>query len=199
MVLSAALQVILAAAVVGPAVRARRRWTAPWLTLAVLIILLICAVAQVRYPWLLESAERSAMVQHGQSWRLISAPWFQDGGLSGTLLNLAMLVAIGWVGETELTRPCWIGAYVCGALVGGMAGLAWQPVGAGNSIAVLGVAGAAFAERALRASSPRERLTGASPLILCLFMTAMRDIHGVAALAGALFAPLFGISRRQDV
>lgn len=184
--LSAVLQVLLASAVVGPAIRTRRRWTVPRLTLGVLVILLACAAAQARFPSLLSLCERSPMVERGQPWRLLTAPWFQDGGISGTVLNLILLLAIGWTAETELMRRCWIGSYVCGALVGGVAGLSWQPVGAGNSIAVLGVAGALFAVRGSRAASPPQRLYRASPLLLCLVMAGVRDIHGVAALAGAL-------------
>jgi membrane associated rhomboid family serine protease len=177
---------LVAGAAVGPAIRARRRLVVPTLTGVVLVVLIVCAVAQIRVPPLLAFAERSEMVEHGQVWRLLTAPWFQDGGLSGTLLNLVMLVVIGWVAEAELDRRCWIGAYACGALAGGLAGLAWQPVGAGNSIAVLGLAGAVFAARALRAQSLRQRLAGAWPLLICLAMAGLRDIHGAAGLAGAL-------------
>lgn len=139
--LSSALQVLLSGVALGPLLRARRRFAVPKLTLGVLSILILCALAQAGYPGLLQITERSPMVLQGQAWRLLTAPWFQDGGSSGAALNLSMLVAIGWAGETELERPCWMGAYACGGLAGGLAGLAWQPVGAGNSIAVRGVAG----------------------------------------------------------
>jgi rhomboid protease GluP len=186
LVLSSGLQVLLASAAVGPAVRARRRSAVPALTFGILVILVVCAAAQLRFPSLLSLSERSPMVERGQVWRLLTAPWFQDGGLSGTMLNLILLVAIGWAAESELKRRCWIGAYVFGGLAGGVAGLAWQPIGAGNSIAVLGVAGALFAARMLRAESPRQRLHRAWPLFVCLLMAGLRDIHGLAALAGAL-------------
>ena len=177
---------LLAGAAVAPAVRARRRPFVPRLTGAVLAVLIACAFAQIRFPSLLALAERNRMVERGHVWRLLTAPWFQDGGWSGGVLNLFMLVVVGWVAESELNRRCWIAAYACGALAGGLAGLAWQPIGAGNSIAVLGLAGAVFAARALRAQSLRERLSGAWPLLICLAMAGLRDIHGAAGLAGAL-------------
>lgn len=185
-VASAALQVLLASAAVGPVIRARRRLAVPGLTVGILVVLVLCAAAQSYYPPLLTLSERSPMVEHGQAWRLLTALWFQDGGSSGTVLNLILLVAIGWPAESELKRRCWIGAYLFGGLAGGLAGLAWQPVGAGNSIAALGVAGALFAARGLRAESPRRQLYRASPLLVCLLMAGLRDIHGLAGVAGAL-------------
>jgi membrane associated rhomboid family serine protease len=184
--LSSALQVLLAGTAVGPAIRARRKLPAPRLTIGVLSVLFACAVAQAFHPALLALGERSPMVGHGQPWRLLTSPWFQDGGLAGTVFNLIMLVAIGWVAEATLGPRCWVTAYASGALAGGLAGLVWQPVGAGNSTAILGVAGALFAARAMRAGSRGQRLNAAAPLLVCLVMAGLRDIHGPAVLAGAL-------------
>lgn len=183
--LSSVLQVVASAAV-GPATHAHRRLPVARLTVGLLMVLAACAVAQTLYPPLLALSERSPMVEHGQPWRLITSPWFQDGGLAGTVLNLIMLVTIGWVAETKLNRRCWIAAYDGGALAGGLAGLAWQPFGAGNSTAVLGVAGALFATTVLRGRSRGQRLYAAAPLLACLLMSGLHDIHGPAMFAGAL-------------
>lgn len=184
--LSSVLQALVASAVVGPVIHAHRRLPVARLTVGLLMVLVACVVAQTLYPPLLALSERSPMVEHGQPWRLITSPWFQDGGSAGTVLNLIMLVTIGWVAEAELSPQCWIAAYVGGAFAGGLAGLAWQPVGAGNSTAILGVVGALFATTALRDGSLGQRLYAATPLLACLLMSGLRDIHGPAMFAGAL-------------
>lgn len=184
--LSSVLQALVASAAVGSAIHERQRLSMPALSAGLLVVLIACFVAQVLYPPLLALSERSPMVAHGQPWRLLTSSWFQDGGPAGTALNLTMLIAIGWVAETKLSRRCWVAAYMGGAVAGGLAGLAWQPFGAGNSAAILGVAGALFATTALRGESRRQRLYGAAPLLACLLMAGLHDIHGPAMAAGAL-------------
>lgn len=184
--LSSVVQALVASAAVGSAIHARRRLPVARLTVGLSVVLIACAAAQALHPSLLALSERSPMVERGQPWRLVTSPWFQDGGPAGTVLNLIMLVAIGWVTEAKLSPRCWIAAYVGGALAGGLAGLAWQPFGAGNSTAVLGVAGALFATTAIRGGSRRQRLYAATPLLACLLMSGLHDIHGPAMFAGAL-------------
>jgi len=190
--LSSVLQALVASAAVGPAISAHRWLPMPRLTAGLLVVLIACFVAQALYPSLLALSERSPMVGHGQPWRLLTSPWFQNGGPAGTALNLIMLAAVGWVTEVKLSRRCWITAYVGGALTGGLAGLAWQPFGAGNSTAILGVAGALFAGTAFRGGSRRQRLYAATPLLACLLMSGLHDIHGPAMATGALIGTACG-------
>jgi len=62
--------------------------------------------------------------------------------VAGTVSNLAFLALIGVIAEQVLSRPQWLALYLAGGAAGELAGYAWQPVGAGNSVAVCGLAGA---------------------------------------------------------
>jgi membrane associated rhomboid family serine protease len=184
--ISSVAQVVLASAAARGAIRRIAHWRVPLLTLAVLLILALCLALQLRDPGLLPLVERNATaIRHGEYLRLVTAMWFQDGGLSGALLNLAMLAVVGWIAEAELVRARWILGYAAGGLAGQVTGLIWAPIGAGNSVATLGLAGGLFA-RYLRDARGAGALLPAGALLLASVMVALRDIHGVAALAGAI-------------
>jgi rhomboid protease GluP len=65
----------------------------------------------------------------------------QDGGVPGAVWNIAGLVVLGVLAEQACRRGAWLAAYLGAGLVGELVGWAgWQPVGAGNSVAVCGLA-----------------------------------------------------------
>ena len=105
-------------------------------------------------PGMLRHLERSPAGLHGDWWRTATALFTQDGGVPGTLSNLAYLVAIGTIAEQTLSRPRWLLCYFGAGLVGEMAGYAWQPHGAGNSIAICGLAGAVAVALWMRSELP---------------------------------------------
>jgi membrane associated rhomboid family serine protease len=76
----------------------------------------------------------------GEWWRLATSLLVHDGWVA-LVGNLVLLVVIGAAAEARLPRPAWAGLYVAGGLVGELVGLRWQPHGAGNSVAVFGLAG----------------------------------------------------------
>jgi len=80
-------------------------------------------------------------IADGEWWRLGTSLLFQDGGTVGTLSNLVFLAVIGVLVERALGRWRWIALYLAGAVAGQLAGLAVERVGAGNSIAICGLAG----------------------------------------------------------
>ena len=100
------------------------------------------AIAQAVVPGLLGSLQRTPEGLHGDWWRTGTALFGQDGGVVGALSNLAFLLILGAIAEQFLAAWQWLACYFGAGLAGELAGYAWQPVGAGNSIAVCGLAGA---------------------------------------------------------
>lgn len=117
-------------------------WRVPLLTLSVLLVTVIANAAQVLDTGLLESWERSPQMSHGEWWRLGTALFVQDGGALGTIANLGFLLVLGTLCEQVFTRWEWSACYFGAGVIGEIAGHFWQPVGAGNSVAVCGIAGA---------------------------------------------------------
>lgn len=100
------------------------------------------SVAQWLYPGLLARLERTPAELHGQPWRVLTSLFVQDGGLVGTLSNLAFLLVLGVAAEQVLTRHRLLLHYFGAGILSQLVGTAWQPVGGGNSVAVCGLAGA---------------------------------------------------------
>lgn len=195
--ISSVAQVALASAAVHRTARGGIRPPIPLLTTVVMLALVVCLILQLRDPGLLSLVERNAAdIERGEYLRLVTAMWFQDGGIGGALLNLGMLAVVGWAAETELGPTCWMLGYGIGGIAGQAAGLAWAPIGAGNSVATLGLAGSLFARRVLDARGAQAWLP-AGALLLAGVMATLRDIHGVATLAGAA-ALLFGAAPIRD-
>jgi membrane associated rhomboid family serine protease len=114
----------------------------PGVTAAVFGLTTASNLLQFVVPGLLRHLERSPAGLHGDWWRTVTALFTQDGGVAGTLSNLAFLVAVGVIAEQVLSRPRWLLCYFGAGLVGEFAGYGWQPYGAGNSVAICGLAGA---------------------------------------------------------
>jgi membrane associated rhomboid family serine protease len=139
------------------------------------------AIAQAAAPGLLASLQRSPEGLHGDWWRTGTALFAQDGGVVGALSNLAFLLILGAIAEQFLTAGRWLACYFGAGLVGELAGYAWQPVGAGNSIAVCGLAGALVV--ALWARTPG--VAPAAPLFLLYWCGALLgSVCWPALLAG---------------
>lgn len=164
---------------------AGRRPRLPVLTGGLVLLLTAGYAAQLCWPDLLPRFERNAgAIAQGQVWRLFTSLWLQDGGRAGAFWNILGLAVIGGAAEQRLAQPRWLAVYFASALAGGIAGLWWQPVGAGNSIATLGLAGALFA------AGTRARDAWAWPLSLAGLALAavtatLHDLHGIAILTGA--------------
>jgi membrane associated rhomboid family serine protease len=69
----------------------------------------------------------------------------QDGGLFGLIFNVGTLLVLGVLAERRLGRWRWLVLYLGGAAAGQAMGYLAGTVGAGNSIANLGLAGGLIA------------------------------------------------------
>lgn len=114
----------------------------PWLTLTVFLCTAVPSCLQAAVPAILRDLERTPAGLTGQWWRSVTSLTVQDGGVLGTLSNLAFLLIIGTIAEQVLTRPRWLALYLVPGLAGEFVAYGWQPTGAGNSVAVCGLSGA---------------------------------------------------------
>jgi membrane associated rhomboid family serine protease len=118
----------------------------PRATAAVLTVTAGCSILQFPYPPLLAALRRDpAALAEGQWWRLVTPLVVQDGGVAGTVSNLLFLAVLGVLAERLLGARRWLVLYGAGAVAGTAAGYAWNPHGAGSSIALCGLAGGVLA------------------------------------------------------
>ena len=169
----------------------RREMRLPRMTLTLLIVIAVSMGFQLFFPSLLPALERDAVrLRAGEWWRLVTPLFVQDGGLQGGVFNLVSLLLIGSVAERLWGGRRWLFLFfACGILSEALA-CAWQPVGAGNSVANFGLA-ASVAVRCLTRTAVRPiHLAAAVCLLAGAVLCLLKDIHGIAVMLGA-FAGLF--------
>ncbi len=163
------------------------RRTLPVLTLSVFALTAVVTGLQFVVPGLLETLQRDpAMLAQGQVWRFVTAWLVQADGVPQILVNFPALLVAGTLCEWLFSWRVWASAYVMGGLVGEIFGLVWQPVGGGNSVAILGLVGVLLVRMTVwQGHNGVQRF--ASPvlgLLIGAWLIVMRDIHGPALLAG---------------
>ena len=117
---------------------ALRSLRTPWLTLAVLAVTAVVSIVGLAHEPVLEALERRS----GEpGWWRLATSLLVHGGAIELAANLLLLAVVGTAAEQQRSRPQWALGYLVGGLVGEVAGRRWEPTGAGNSVAVLGVLG----------------------------------------------------------
>jgi membrane associated rhomboid family serine protease len=109
------------------------------LAVAVFAVTAAVSLAGLLSPHLLHLLERTPAGLHGQWWRTLTSLLVQDSW-GGALFNLAFLLILGVLAEQVTSRQRWLAAYIGAGLAGELAGYAWQPTGAGDSVAICGLA-----------------------------------------------------------
>jgi membrane associated rhomboid family serine protease len=170
----------------------------PRATMVVFVITAALGVAQLAFPSLLATFSRDpSKVASGEWWRLATSLVFQDGGMAGALFNLAGLLVIGFLAERALGPARWLVLYMAGAAAGQAAGMLYGTAGAGNSIAVCGLAGGLLGACLL----PWEDRLGSSVAALyaaTLVTTAVGDsAAGIATSVVAVVAGTQVVARRD--
>jgi membrane associated rhomboid family serine protease len=165
----------------GRAGSARR----PILTIGVLVPTAAVSIAGLITSPVREALERSpAALADGQFWRLLTALLVQDGGPLGTAVNLAGLAVLGVLVERRIGRGRWLAGYLGAGLVGELVGWAgWQHTGAGNSVAVCGLAGVLAVDLAADPSGARGTRVGSLAVAL----------WSAAVLGGAFGSPVLTV------
>jgi membrane associated rhomboid family serine protease len=94
----------------------------------------------VSSPTVLAHLQRTPAGLHGQWWRTFTSLFMQSSA-AGAASNLFFMLVLGVVAEQIAGRYRWLACYFGAGLVGELVAYAWQPTGAGNSVAVCGLAG----------------------------------------------------------
>lgn len=149
----------------------------PVATAVVFVVTAATSLLGLASPGVLAALERTPQGLHGAWWRSVTALSVQDGGVAGTVSNLAFLLVLGALAEQVLGARRWLVCYLGAGLAGELAGYAWQPRGAGNSVAICGLAGALVV--ALLAEAPVPRL---APVILLYWCGALLATRWTPAL-----------------
>ena len=159
----------------------------PRLTLVVFVLTLaVTAAMYLRWPELGPLLERDPKMLQGEWWRFVTTWFVLTDGWTQILINSLGLLVYGIATEREIGRGWWIVAYAVAGTAGEVAGIFWQPVGGGNSVAVCGLIGLHAVWRLGQTQLlPLNRfLETAVWGALGLWLFWSRDIHGAALVAG---------------
>ncbi len=161
----------------------------PWATLLLTVAIGIPTSLQFAVPSLLTLFRRDAgAFWAGDWWRVLTPLFVQDGGVSGSIFNLVSLVLVGSVAERLWGSARWLTIFFLGGILSEFIALAWQPVGAGNSLANFSLAGS-IGMLCLTANPLRlERIAACLSLGAGLWLLLLHDHHGAAAALGCLIA-----------
>lgn len=156
------------------------------ITAALCCCVAIPSFAQFAFPGLFLALRRDAdrILHHGQWWRVATSLVVQDGGVAGTVFNLVWLVGLAALATTLLGDRDLLILFGGGGIVGELVALRWQPIGAGNSVGNLGLAGGILALAVLHGTNLSIRLIAGCGIALGVILLIQRDIHGAALLAG---------------
>jgi len=157
----------------------------PKATFTIAAIVAAMFAAQYAIPSLLPLLAREPSMWHSiQLWRAFSALFVQDSGPVGALFNLATLLILGSVAERRLGSATWLAVYFGGGMITEFLALAWQPYGAGNSIACFALAGGLTLYAIKREMSAAQLGVCVVSLGAAAGLLLSRDIHGLAYCTG---------------
>jgi rhomboid protease GluP len=164
----------------------------PLVTASVFLVTLACGIAQLVHPPLYDAVVRdAARIDAGEWYRLVTGMFFQDGRAFGLVSNLVWLAVFGTLAERALGRARWLLLYFGCGLFGQFMSYVWlNPVGAGNSMCVVGLIGALaavvmVASRRYGVVLPVQfRVLAFAVPVLAVVDTLVHDNHGVPCLLG---------------
>jgi len=123
-------------------------------------------------------------LEHHDAWRPATSLVVHDDWLA-LASNLVLLAVVGIAAERRLSRVEWLTLYLCAGLTGQLVGVAWQPHGAGNSVASLRLAGG-LVVAALRARCVPVWALGYAAVVLAQLMAP--DVGGTIGAAISISA-----------
>jgi rhomboid protease GluP len=158
----------------------------PLATIALCCLVAIPSLLQFPFPRLFYALRRDGdlILHHGELWRLVTALVVQDGGTAGLIGNLLVLVLVGVVAERIWGSWRVLALFFGTGVLSEFVGLAWQLIGAGNSVANFGLAAGVLLCCILRASAILPRVLAVFGIASGFGLLALRDIHGAALTIG---------------
>ncbi len=158
----------------------------PTATLSTLLVTGILTGLHYVFPRLLPSLQRTptALAQH-QLWRLITPLLVQPDGWRAIVFVFASILIVGTLAESLWGSRRWLILYIVSGFSGEVAGYAWQPHGAGASVAGAGLLGSLAIWLVYKCQTRPAHFGGLVILLGAIILTYLRDIHGIPILVGA--------------
>ncbi len=165
----------------------------PVVSLSLFLITGAVTAAQFKYPQLLDHLRRDPDgLRNGEWWRAIS-PMLVQSPPWQSWVTVPGILALGIPTERLYGSRNTLALYMIAGVSGELFGYVWQPHGAGNSVADVGMAGALVTwlymeaqERGWPAPLLRNmRIWGGLVLAGAVADIAVKDIHGLPCLIGA--------------
>jgi membrane associated rhomboid family serine protease len=161
----------------------------PQVTIAVLSLTAVITAAQFVQPAVLSGMERTpeALDRH-QYWRLITPLFVHSGGWKQIAFNFPAIAITGYFAERIFGERLWLVLYFLPGILGEIAGYAWQPSGAGASVAGAGLLGALALWVLINVTVAQAKFGSMVVLLGAIALTGNRDIHGPPLIGGACIA-----------
>lgn len=160
-----------------------------WATLIVAGLISAGLILQFILPqlpaWFMRNTQ---LIVKGEWWRIITALFFQDGGLAGGISNIVGLLFMGTVAEQFWSRKKWLIIFFAGGILSELVGLSWQPYGAGNSVANLSLAAGVAVACLYSHSSIKVRILAILSLGAAMPLLLIKNIHGAALVIGCIIS-----------
>jgi rhomboid protease GluP len=178
------------------------RLRVPIATISVAWVTLCVSVVAESGGWVLDLLQRDpAALGAAQWWRIATPLFVQDGGWLGVISNTISLLVLGTLAESFLRRRVWLIGYFVSGLLGEIVAYTLLPQGsAGNSIAILGLAGV-VAVVALFRGGMVTRVAAIVSAALGFGMLVLANLHGAGYCAGAviglILAPVAAATERS--
>jgi len=170
----------------------------PKATVSVLLLTALGTGMGFVSPSIADTLQRTpGALSAGQWWRLITPIFINPEGWRQIAFNFLGIAVVGAIVERILGSRRWLILYFVGGLVGELAGFAWQPTGAGSSVAGCGLLGA-LALWLLRIPLLQARIGGAVILGGAVVLIGMQNLHGPPLLVGACLAAVMLRDKKDD-
>ena len=177
----------------------RTRRKLPIVTLTVLAVTGLFTALGLLYPGLqtLLQREPGALARH-EWWRLLTPLLIHSDGWRQICFNFPAILVVGTFAERAFGGRAWLLLYLLSGLVGEIAGYAWQPTGAGNSVAGAGLLGGYAVWMLLELRRPQTAIGAILILIGAAGLTFFHNLHGPPILCGAILGGvILGVKRRR--
>jgi len=131
----------------------------------------------------------AAITSH-EWWRFVTPLLVHAEGWKQIAFNFPAILVVGTLAERVIGSKRLLLVYLVSGIAGEIAGLAWQPFGAGASVAGAGVLGALAICLLMKANTVPAVLGAIVILGGATTLTVLHDLHGPPILVGAALTAL---------
>jgi membrane associated rhomboid family serine protease len=153
----------------------------------VLAVTALFTTPQFFYPRLLTSLERqTGALVRDEWWRRFTPLLIHDGGWRQISFNVPAIWVVGTVVQRAFGGRARLLLYLVSGLIGEIAGYAWHPTGASNSVAGAGLLGGCAVWMLLELQRPQTAFGALFILVGAAGLIYFHDPHGPPILCGAI-------------